>query len=108
MRAFLYTSQGRPPAWMKNLATGLLFILLFVFLEEDPSLVERAASTSESSPVHEAVEVMEFEAGEMDFLKSDEMAEFMEFEFLLDVVSEIVKTHYPIIFISVPLRFLNL
>mgnify|MGYP007033736604 CR=1 FL=1 len=33
------------------------------FLEED-SLVERAASTSESSPVHEAVEVMEFEAGE--------------------------------------------
>uniref|UniRef100_A0A914EC33 Uncharacterized protein n=1 Tax=Acrobeloides nanus TaxID=290746 RepID=A0A914EC33_9BILA len=59
--------------------------------EEDPSLVERAASTSESSPVHEAMEVMELEAGEMDILQPDEMAEFMEFEFLLDEESEILN-----------------
>jgi hypothetical protein len=39
--------------------------------------------------VREAVEVMEFEAGEMGILQSDKMAEFMEFEFLLDEKSEI-------------------
>jgi hypothetical protein len=64
---------------------------MICFLEEDSSLVERAASTSESSPVHEAVEVMEFEAREMDILQPDEMAEFMEFEFLLDEESEILN-----------------
>jgi hypothetical protein len=37
------------------------------------------------------VEVMEFKAGEMDILQPDEMAEFMEFEFLLDEDSEILN-----------------
>uniref|UniRef100_A0A914EE36 Uncharacterized protein n=1 Tax=Acrobeloides nanus TaxID=290746 RepID=A0A914EE36_9BILA len=50
----------------ENLATSLVSIVSYdlFFLKEDPSLVERVASTSESSPVHEAVEVMKFEAGE--------------------------------------------
>uniref|UniRef100_A0A914EHL6 Uncharacterized protein n=1 Tax=Acrobeloides nanus TaxID=290746 RepID=A0A914EHL6_9BILA len=57
--------------------------------EEDPSLVERAASTSQSSPIHETVEVMEFEAGEIDILQLDEIVEFMEFEYLLVEESEV-------------------
>ena len=66
-----------------------LFYLMIYFLEEDPSLVERAASSSQSSPIHEAVEVMEFEAGEIDILQPDEIVEFMEFEYLLDEESEV-------------------
>ena len=49
-----------------------------MFFRLDPSLVERAASTLQSNPIHEAVKVMEFEAEETDILQPDEIVEFME------------------------------